>query len=125
MSHLRRVALAPVLAMALVLTLASTVSAASSSLTIVSGTCTSTGGQWGHGVISVMVRASEQGLSSARRVVFIASLMHQSRSAGGAWKVNQTQQHIAHLPAGAAGVQSRIWNAVWNLGGDVATYHHR
>ena len=125
MGFLRRLAVPFVVALAMVLVLAGSVAAASATATTVRDTCTVTGGAWGSGYIALKVRATERGLAGVTRIRFVASLMHQPRNNSATWTLHQTQQHTSTAFPDTAGVHSRTWTAVWNLGGDTAAYRHR
>ncbi|MEA2678037.1 MAG: hypothetical protein QOJ81_2178 [Chloroflexota bacterium] len=125
MSFARRPVVAFVLALAMVLVLSGSVSAASATVTTVGDTCTLSGGAWGYGKGALKVTASEHALYAVDRIVFTASLMHQARAGGDAWSVHQTQQRTRVFTATATGTRSRTWTAVWYFGGDTAVYRHR
>jgi hypothetical protein len=125
MGFVRRLVVPLMLALATVLVLSGSVAAASTTVTTLRDTCTSSGGAWGYGTIALKVKAAEQGLAGVNRILFTASLMHQARAGGGSWFVHLTQQRTTEVSATATGTRSRTWAAVWFFGNDTAVYRHR
>jgi hypothetical protein len=121
----RSLSVASVIALVVAFVLATSVAAASTQVSTLRSSCTTTGGLHGSGYIELKVRATEMGRSGVTHIRFVAWLEHQSRADGGDWLKHQKQARTTNSWANTKADHDRAYLVAWDLGGDSAVYWHR